>query len=339
MKAAVYKGKQHLSIENVPTPTPGPGQVLVKTRYCAICGSDVHRFQYGMLKPGAILGHESCGTIAVVGDGVTQWKVGDRVICGGGTPPPNAPQRVSTMPRYSARTVGLGDVPFWGGYAEYVVLDVWRPLRIPDGVSDETATLAEPLAVAVHAVRLSRLKVGDAVAILGAGAIGLLTLQVARAAGASRVFVTEPAPARQKAALELGADRVLDPTRGDIVSELVKEADGLGPNIVFDCAGAPTTLQQALEMVRRQGQVMVVSLNWRPDPVLTVEWVGREVELKAAYGSLPEDWRIGVDLMAKGKIQSGPMLPEGSFVPLDRIQQAFEGLLRPSDQVQLVVVP
>jgi (R,R)-butanediol dehydrogenase/meso-butanediol dehydrogenase/diacetyl reductase len=292
-----------------------------------------------MLRPGHILGHEFCGTVAEVGKGVGGWKADDRVIGGGGTPPSGVPQRISAAPRYSAKTVGLGDVTSWGGYAEYVAMDAWRLLPTPDNVSDETATLAEPLSVAVHTVRLSRLHVGDRVAILGAGAIGLLMLQVVQASGAGRLYVSEPAPARQKAARQLGVDHVLDPAREDVVAALVKETDGLGPDIIFDCAGASGTLQQSLEAVRRQGQVVAVSLNWKPDPVLTVEWVGREVELKAAYGASPEDWRIGVDLMRKGRIDSKPLLPPGSIVPLDAIQDAFMSLLKPSQQVQLVVAP
>src|SRR3990172_6652830 len=94
MKAAVFKGKGVLEVEEVPTPTPGQGQVLVKVKYCAICGSDVHRgFIFGMMTPGTVMGHEYCGTVAQLGDGVTEWKVGDRVVGGGGTPPPDVAAR------------------------------------------------------------------------------------------------------------------------------------------------------------------------------------------------------------------------------------------------------
>jgi (R,R)-butanediol dehydrogenase/meso-butanediol dehydrogenase/diacetyl reductase len=339
MKAAVYKGKQRLVVEEVPTPSPGPGQVLVKVRYCAVCGSDVHRFQHDMLKPGAILGHEYSGVITAVGEGVEEWKVGDRVVGGGGTPPPDAPSRLSDSPRYTARTVGFSPISFWGGYAEYVLLDAWRPLPMPDTVTDETAALTEPCAIAVHGVRLSKLKVGDKAAIIGAGPIGLLTLQTVKAAGAREVYVSEPSPARREAAKQLGADHVLDPINEDIVAKLVEQTDGLGPDVVFECAGARNTLQQSLEMVRRSGQVLVVSLAWEDDPVLTVEWVGREVEMKTAYGSEPRDWQISLDLMEQGKVQAGPMVPADSYVPLDEIQEAFESLLQPDAAVQLLIVP
>lgn len=339
MKAAVYVEKQRLEVREVPTPRPGPGQVLVKIRYCAICGSDVHRFQHGMVRPGAVLGHEYCGVIEEIGEGVDGWSVGDRVIGGGGAPPPGSPPGLSRMPRYSARTVGFDPTAVFGGYAEYVALDEWRPLPIPDGVSDEVAALTEPCAVAVHAVRLSRLRVGDAVAVIGTGPIGLLCLQVANAAGAAAVYVAEPAPTRAAAAEQLGARRVIDPSAEDAASEILALTGGLGAHVAFECAGARDTLQQALEMVRRDGQVVVVSLAWESVPVLTVEWVGREVEMKAVYGSHPEDWRISLGLMEAGKVRAEPMIDPSSHVPLDGIQEAFEGLLGPDPQVQLLVVP
>ena len=115
MKAAVMRGEQNIVIEDVPTPEPGPDQVLIKIKYSGLCGSDVHRFQYGMAEPGSIMGHEFCGEIAAVGANVTEWKEGDRVVGGGGANPDGIP-RATSGPRYSARTVGF-KTPGWGGFA------------------------------------------------------------------------------------------------------------------------------------------------------------------------------------------------------------------------------
>lgn len=292
-----------------------------------------------MLKPSTILGHEYSGVITAVGEGVEEWKVGDRVVGGGGTSPSGTPSRLSASPRYTARMLGFSPIAFWGGYAEYVLLDAWKPLPIPDTVTDETVALTEPCAIAVHGVRLSKLKVGDKVAIIGAGPIGLLTLQTVKAAGAGEVYVSEPSPARREAAKQLGADHVLDPINEDVVAKLVEQTGGIGPDVVFECAGARNTLQQSLAMVRRTGQVLVVSLAWKDDPVLTVEWVGREIEMKTAYGSKPRDWEISLNLMKQDKVQAGPMVPTDSYVPLDGIQEAFESLLQPDATVQLLIVP
>ena len=224
-------------------------------------------------------------------------------------------------------------------YAEYVLMEEWEPVPIPDGVSDEAAALCEPCSIAIRAVRQSRLRLGDPVSILGAGPIGLLCLQAAKAAGAGAVFVSEPAPARREAATKLGADAVIDPTKEDVVAGMVSLTDGLGPQVVFDCAGAKSTLDQALTMVRRSGQVVLVALAWEPTSVLPVEWIAREVSLQATFGGAPEDWRIALELIRTGKIRMESLLSEASFIPLDDIQQAFEALIKPTIQLQMVVKP
>lgn len=339
MRAAVYKGDRRIEVEDVETPKPGPGQVLMRIKYAGICGSDVHRFQFGMLRPGVVLGHEYCGTVAGLGEGVTGWAIGDRIVGGGGVAPGSQPTRATSSPRYTAKQAGFNPAITYGGFAEYICLDAWRPLKTPDDVPDEGAVLAEPCSVAVHAVRRSQLKVGDSVAILGAGPIGLLTQQVCRAAGARQILVSEPSDARRRAATELGADLVIDPRGEDVVARFLAETGGLGPDVVFDCAGARGTLQQSLDVARRGGQAVVVSLNWEQDQVMPVDWVGREVNLQAAYGSLPEDWSISLYLMSRGDVRHGPMVSEAGIIPLEGAQAAFESLMRPGEQVQVVIAP
>ena len=160
MKAAVIRGTQKIVVEDIPTPEPGSNQVLVKIKYSALCGSDVHRFQYGMANDGSVLGHEYIGEVVQTGRDVTMLSEGDRVISGGGEPPGGTGSTLFSGERYSARTVGL-EATRIGGFAEYVAMDEWRPLLIPDGVSDELAVLAEPASIAVHAVRTSAFKIGD----------------------------------------------------------------------------------------------------------------------------------------------------------------------------------
>ncbi|MCY4652769.1 MAG: alcohol dehydrogenase catalytic domain-containing protein, partial [Dehalococcoidia bacterium] len=205
MRAAVYQGTQQFTIEDMADPTPGPGQVVIDVNYCAICGTDVHHFLYDVAPPGTVMGHEYSGVVSAVGDGVTRWSVGDRVVGGGGEPPPEvraaSPNRGE---RYNYRLDGFsGPSSRVRAYAEKVLLEEWEPVPVPDGVTDEEAAMCEPCAVTVHAVRLSQLKLGDSVVVLGAGPIGLLCAQVARAAGASKVIVSEPAPARAEAARRL----------------------------------------------------------------------------------------------------------------------------------------
>jgi (R,R)-butanediol dehydrogenase/meso-butanediol dehydrogenase/diacetyl reductase len=337
MKAAVYKAPRQVSVEEVPTPKPGLGQVLIRVKYCAICGSDTHRYQHGVLAKGAIMGHEHCGIVAEVGKGVERWKVGDRVVCGGGTPPQGTPPPPAMLPRFSYRTYSLA-LQQPGGFAEYVLMDAWRPLPIPDGVPDEAACMTEPCSVAVHAVRLSGIKLCDRVTIIGAGPVGLLCLQAARAAGASQIIVSEPVPLRREVALKMGADIVIDPKSVDGVVEIVKLTNGVGPDVVFETAGAGPTLQHSLEMVRRDGMVVVAGVAWHPVPVTSGDWFGREVRMKAIYGSVPEEWQMSLDLMKAGKFDMKPMLSGNAFVPLDRIQEGFESLISPKNEIQVIVV-
>ncbi len=338
MKAAVYKGKQRLAVENIPTPEPEPNQVLVRVKYCAICGTDVHAFLYDIAPPGTVMGHEYCGTVVQAGRNVSRWKEGDRVVGGGGMPPAGLNVGIRSNPRFNYRTMGFASTRL-RAYAEYVLMEEWEPIPIPDGVTDEQASLCEPCSVTVHAVRLSQLKLGDTVAVLGAGPIGLFCMQTARAAGASAVFVSEPAPARADAARQLGADAVINPLKEDAIERIVSLTGGQGPDVVFECAAAKGTLDQAFNLVRREGQVVLIALAWEPTGVLPVDWAAREVKFQASFGSRPEDWRISLDLMKKGLVKTGPLLSNTSFIPLDGIQAAFDALVRPSTQVQMVVRP
>ena len=339
MKAAVYKGNQRLSVEEVPTPSAGPGQVVIKVKYCAICGTDVHAFLYDIAPAGTVMGHEYCGTIVEVGQDVTKWKEGDRVVGGGGNPPPGVLTGVRVHPRFNYRTMGFPENGRYRAYAEYVLMEEWEPVPIPEGVSDEAAALCEPCAVTVHAVRLSNLKLGDSVVVLGAGPIGLLCMQTARAAGATNVIVSEPAPARAEAARRLGADVVLDPTQGNIEERVTELTGGTGPQVVFECAAAPPTLDLALNLAARGGQVVLVAIAWEPTPVLPPNWMAREVSLQATFGTLPEDWKTSLELIAAGRVDMSPLLSESNYLPLDDIQNAFESLVKPSTQLQMVVKP
>lgn len=330
MRAAVFKRAGVISVEEVPAPTPGPGEAVARVTLCAICGSDLHRFQHGLMAPGVVMGHEWVGTIVQLGEGVTDWAIGDRVVRGFGG--------MARDPRFSAREKGFTvDVRIPGGYAELAALPSRMFLRPPEGLSDEAATLTEPLAVAIHAARLSSVKLGDAVVVLGAGPIGLLTLQCVRQCGPRLLVVAEPIEGRRRLAAELGADVVLDPRAVDVVSEAVRLTDGLGPDVVFECAGAQPTLQQALTMPRRRGQVVLVALCMQPCQVSPLDWVGREVQMQCAYGSEAGDWRLALDLLASGRVRGEPLIT--SVVPLAEIQRTFETLLGPTQELQVLVRP
>ena len=337
MRAAVYKGEQVLQVEDIPDPTPGPNQVVMRVKYSAICGTDVHAFMYDLAHPGTVMGHEYTGSIVDVGPDVTRWKPGDRVTGGGGHAPPGAGPATRTNPRFNYRTMGFQQNARPRGYAEYVLLEDWEPTPVADDVTDEQAALTEPCAVTVHAMRLSDIKLGDAVVVLGAGPIGLLCMQTARAAGATTVIVSEPAPGRAEAARRLGADAVINPLDGDLEAQVLELTGGAGPQVVFECAAAPSTMEQALDLCARGGQVVMLAIAWEPTPVLPPNWMAREVRMQSSFGTLPEDWRIALELLRTGRVSVDHMLNATNFVPLEGIQDAFEALCRPTSELQMVV--
>ncbi len=336
MRAAVYKSKQNLVVEEIPTPEPQSDEVQIKISHSAICGTDVHVYLYDIAPPDTVLGHEFAGEISKVGSDVTRFKVGDRVIGLGGTPPPGKESPLRRQDQYNYRLEGITNTRT-RGYAEYTVAKEWEPLRLPDQVSNLEGALAEPCAIVTRAVRLSNQKLGDTVAVLGAGPIGLLCLQAAKAAGATKVIVSEPSEARRSVALELGADAVVDPTSQDPVKAIIELTDGAGPHVVYECAAAKPTLHDALDMVRRKGNVMLVALAWEDVPLLPVDWAGKEIQLNTTFASEPYDFKVAVDLIASKKFVLEPLVSDTDTIELKDIQEAFESLIKPSNQIQMVI--
>ena len=333
MKAAVFKEKNRLVVEEIPDPKLEEDEIIMKVSYCAICGSDLHRYCYGMMKAGTVMGHEFSGIVAEVGKQVKNFKVGDRVTRYGGKITPGR-ELPNFPPRYSARERGF--LPLKpGAYAQYMAIRGEQVVKTPEEITDLEASLIEPLTVAVHMVRMSGIKLGDQVVVLGAGPIGLFAQQCASLAGSLKVYVSDINPARLKAATELGAYRVFNSNKEDLVKEIVKLTE-IGADVALECAGARPTLQQALELVRMGGRVMVVSLAWEQVDCLPVEWVGREVELKACYGALNSEWLVSLALLQQRKIQTAPMISK--IIPLAEIQQSFRDLLDPKNSLVQVVV-
>jgi threonine dehydrogenase-like Zn-dependent dehydrogenase len=333
MKAAVFQENKRLVVEKVAEPVPEPDEIVMKVAYCAICGSDLHRYAYAMMRPGTIMGHEFSGVVVGMGKNVKKWKVGDRVTRSGGMPAPGR-DLPNFPPRYSAKERGfLPQKP--GGYAEYLAIQEEKVMAIPELVTDLESSLVEPLTVAVHAVRSSKIKLGDTAVVLGAGPIGLFAQQCAQLAGAGRVYVSEVNPARLKVAEILGAHKVFNPERIDLVQEIVNHTE-IGADVAFECAGARPTLQQAMELVKMGGQVVLVSLAWEPVNCLPVEWVGREVELKSCYAHLNSEWLVSMNLLQEKKVRMEPMISR--VVDLDQIDETFQELLDPGNQLVQVIV-
>ncbi len=346
MRAPLLHGQRSMSYGDVPHPAPGPGEVLLEVGLCGVCGSDLHLYDSPMAGGGIVLGHEFGATVAQVGQGVTGWEAGDRVVatmpepcancwfCRRGEPEMCYQHRRIEMQRSGATAAGsLGA----GGYGPFTNTAATRLLRIPDGLDDQQAACVEPAAVGYHAVKRSGMGFGDRVAILGAGPIGLFTLQCAREAGASRIVVVEPAPHRAGAASKLGADAVLDPRGNAGLGGAISDALGRPPDTVFDAAGVPATLQQAVDYVRPGGRVMMVGVSFENAPIKPSTWVTKRVTVRAAFAYSRADYAATIELLERKRIDIGPLV--SSVVPASGLAEVFDRMLGPNEEIKVLVDP
>ncbi len=336
MRAMVLRNKK-LSIEEVPTPAPGPMQVVAKVRACGICGSDLHAAKYleqmieatraagrsawstlDLERP-IVMGHEYCVEVVQAGAGAEDWTPGTRATSVPALLAPGSP----------SGTLGLGyaaEAP--GAYAEYILLSAPLLLRVPDSVPDEVAATTEPLAVGLHAVRAAKVAVGEAAVIMGAGPIGLMTLLWLKYDGVARVVVSDPAPDRRALAGRLGADVVIDPSAGSGADAILNAAGGQPP-VVFECVGVEGTLEQAMELAGRGGRVIVVGVCMNPDTIRPMVGINKQLVLQFVLGYTPQEYAEALAALADGKIDTSPMISR--TVTLDELPDAFTALASPKD--------
>lgn len=348
MRAPVLHGTRKLTYDEVADPQPSEGEVIVQVGLCGICGSDLHLYSSEMAPDGIVLGHEFGGSIVETGPGVEGWKPGDRVV--GAMLPPcgncafclrGEPDLCYQHYRLEARQSGVardtGASLGAGGYAPFARIAAPRLMRIPDALDERQAASVEPAAVGYHAVRNSGLRVGDTAVILGAGPIGLFTIQCARRAGASRIIAVEPVKARAEAAGAVGADAVIDPRAVDNLGAQIAGHFPAGPDVVFDAAGVPATLQQAVDLVKPGGHVMMVGVAFDPAPIRPSTWVTRRVTVRAAFAYSRHDYAATIDLLARGAIDIDPLISD--VVPASATRDAFERLLQPNSEIKILVDP
>ncbi|WP_347243792.1 galactitol-1-phosphate 5-dehydrogenase [Thermogutta sp.] len=303
MKALVLTAYKQLEIQDVPVPEPGAGEILVRVKACGICGSDVHGFDgsTGRRRPPIIMGHEASGVVAKIGDGVTQFRPGDRVtfdstiycgrceFCRQG--------RINLCDNRRVLGVSCAEYRQDGAFAEYVVVPEHIAYRLPDNVSFEQAALIEPLSVALHAVDRGDLRLGETVLIIGGGMIGSLIVQLLKVAGASYIVVLEPDRFRQELARRAGATAVFSPNES-WQEELSKVTEGKRVTLVFDAVGIDETVRTAVETVEKGGRVVLVG-NLAPQTTLPLQAVvTRELTLLGSCAS-QGDYPRCLDLLAR----------------------------------------
>ncbi|MCC7364434.1 MAG: alcohol dehydrogenase catalytic domain-containing protein [Dehalococcoidia bacterium] len=338
MRAAVLKSGGRFAVEDVPDPVPAGRQAVIRVIYCGICGSDLHALRAGTLPEGAILGHEIVGEITALGPEARGFEVGDRVTTLSAVPCDSCPQCEKGMYRSCEKGWQVfGYTGLAGGYAEYLLTHTAVLLKAPEELSDLGAALNEPSMVGLYAARASKVRVGDNVAIIGAGPIGLLVLQSVLLMNPANCWVIETSAGRRAKALELGATAAFDPTDIDMAAFFLANCDMGGPDVIFECAGAKGTLQRAIEWVRAGGQVMVPGVNMEEDEVSPLTMVGKECEVKASLGGM-DLFRPALDLLSKGKIQPEAMVTK--VIGLDEVDEVCQTLgTRGDDNVKVLVAP
>lgn len=336
MKAAVYRERDKVYIEEVPLPEPGPGEVLLKVQACGVCGTDLKKIAYGDLPPPRIFGHEVAGRIAAVGAGVQSWKPEDRVVFFHHIPCRSCDlcrrKAYAQCSQYLKVGTTAGFEPAGGGFAEYVKVMDWIVrdglVRIPDGVTDEEATFVEPVNTCLKGVRKAGIRPGNSVLIFGAGPVGLTLLQLAKLEGA-RVSIADPIPERLETAKKLGADDTVRP-------ELVEGRTAV--DIALVAAAAPQAIQAALDAVRPAGRVVLFAQT-RVGEMASVDvgQIGKlEKELIGSYSASVDLQQEAADLVFSRKIRVEPLITHR--FPLDRINEAFAVASNPSATSLKVIV-
>ncbi len=342
MRAGLVTGKEAIELIEFAAPVCEPGKVVVDIIYCGICGTDLHAWLSGEPYNPAICGHEWVGHATEVHKSVTTCKEGDRVAIGGRNACGACATCLSGDAQHCevafAAICGLGPMAApHGGFAPQIAIDGSRLYGVDSRLSDEQASLIEPTAIAVHALRRTKIRLGDSVVVIGGGPIGLLVMQCARAAGAGTCVLLEPQPSRRKLATLTGADLVLDPTAPDATERLYEQVGTGGADVVFECAGIPATINQAVTLARRGGTVSLVGVANGMAEIQAAQWLVKEIELTASIAALREEFIVAQSMIADGRIQVAPL--HTATVRLADMADAFAGLARNPEQVKVLVDP
>jgi L-iditol 2-dehydrogenase len=315
MKAATWQGENQFTIDDIPEPGPGPGEVLVRIHTAGICGTDVHATQ-GLFpwRPPLVMGHEYTGTIAEVGRGVSRRLIGRPVACepnyGCGECAECRARRVSHCPRIMRA----------GGFAERVVLPRSAVQELPDELDPATAALTEPAACCLAGLEMFKMPLDATVLIVGGGIMGLLTMVLARRRGAKRAILSDPIAERREIARRLGADHVIDPGRENL-REAVKElTGGRGPDVACEAVGKPELVADVIAIVKPMGIVQLVGVSPKGSqlPLDLYDVHYRELRIQGAYGR-GTSFRRALSLLPSLGVDS---LITARF-PLERIADAF----------------
>jgi L-iditol 2-dehydrogenase len=341
MKALLLKKYMELELTEMPEPALGPDDVLVRVRACGICGSDVHGLDgsTGRRIPPLVMGHEAAGIVAQVGAEVKDFHEGDRVTfdstvwCGACFHCRRG--EINLCDQRQVLGVSPGDYRRHGAFAEYVAVPGRIVYRLPEGLSFQHAAVTEAVSVAVHAVSLTPVRLGDTAVVVGSGMIGLLVIQALRRAGCGRIVAVDIDDAKLKLAAALGADIQLNPQRTDVPALVRDATGGHGADIAIEAVGATEPLATAVKSLRKGGTLTLVG-NVSPQVELPLQWVvTRQVSLLGSCASSGE-YPVCLDLLARGMIRVEPLI--SAVAPLEEGPAWFERLYRREPNLMKVIL-
>jgi 2-desacetyl-2-hydroxyethyl bacteriochlorophyllide A dehydrogenase len=340
MRAAIFREmSKPLAIETLADPEPGPSDIVLRVKNCGICGSDLHMTEPASIMPlalGAVMGHEFAGEVVAVGKSAASlWKTGDRVAgfpficCGEHSPCLNFAQGRGLCMKGVA--VGLGQSN--GAYADYVRIGAGSGFRLPDSVSFREGAMVEPLAVGLHAVDMAKLARGATVLVIGAGPVGLAVTLWAKFLGARHVIVSEKAELRRDMAARFGATDAIDPALP--LTAQVEKIAGHGPDVIFECVGAPGLINAAMMDAPRGCRIVVAGVCQQPDTIMPLIGIMKELELQFVLGYRPADFDYVIAMIASDRVDVDHMVTD--IVSLDQLPDAFEALRKPVHQCKVML--
>lgn len=345
MKAAIYEGIGSIKVKEVETPHAGPGELIVQVKSCAICGGDLRTFYHGhsAIMPPIILGHEVSGTVVELGDNVTRYHIGDRVAVAPGIGCGHCSYCLAGNQHmcYHRKTIAHH---FNGGFAEYlrvpsIAVQAGNVSLIPHDVDYISASLAEPLACVINGQEGMHISLGDTVAVIGAGPIGLMHAELARAKGAGKVFLINRSAGRLAAAQELGYDGYINSGECDAVQAVQEATDGLGANVVIVTVGSAEAQKMGIRMASKMGKVCLFAGLPKDDPMMTmdVNFIHyRQITLYGTFSSAPRHNALALEMIRSGKIRIDKILTHA--VSLDHIACGFE-LVEKRAGMRVAVIP
>ncbi len=326
-KAVFMSGTNNMVTKEVPVPTPGPKDVLVKVDVVGICGSDVHYYQHGrigdfVVEGDFILGHECAGEVVEVGSEVKTLAKGDRVALEPGKTCGKCKFCKTGKYNLCPDVEFFATPPYHGVFTNYVTHPEDMCFKLPANVSNMEGALVEPLAVGLHASGMGEVKLGDTVVIFGAGCIGLVTLLSCKARGASKIYVVDILENRLETARKLGATEAINAKECDVLAKIADLTEGQGADVVIETAGSEFTVKQTADVVSRGGTIVLVGMTPKDETCFNfMKLMGKEGQLKTIfrYRNL---YPVAINAIASGAIDvKGIVSHEFDF---DHVKEAFD---------------